>query len=185
VTSPQLPPLRPLLMKDRLAFLALERGRLDVLDGAFVLIDKTGVRTHIPVGSVAALLLEPGIRVSHAAVALASTVGCLPEPDPDLEEPAFPASAAPAVPSGTTKLPSGTQERPSGTREHPSGTRGHPSGTRERPSGTQEHPSGTQEHPSGTREQPGGRAGPPQDAPGGALDESGGVMDPRGINQGG
>lgn len=77
MTSPQLPPLRPLLMKDRLAFLALERGRLDVLDGAFVLIDRTGVRTHIPVGSVAALLLEPGIRVSHAAVALAATVGCL------------------------------------------------------------------------------------------------------------
>jgi CRISPR-associated protein Cas1 len=77
VNSPRLPPLRPLLMKDRLAFLALERGRLDVIDGAFVLLDKHGVRTHIPVGSVAALLLEPGIRVSHAAVALASTVGCL------------------------------------------------------------------------------------------------------------
>jgi CRISPR-associated protein Cas1 len=77
MTSPQLPPLRPLLIKDRLAFLALERGRLDVLDGAFVLVDKHGVRTHIPVGSVAALLLEPGIRVSHAAVALASTTGCL------------------------------------------------------------------------------------------------------------
>jgi CRISP-associated protein Cas1 len=72
-----LPPLRPLLMKDRMSFLALERGRLDVLDGAFVLVDKHGVRTCIPVGSVAALLLEPGIRVSHAAVALAATVGCL------------------------------------------------------------------------------------------------------------
>jgi hypothetical protein len=63
-------------MKDRLAFLALERERLDVLDGAFVLVNKQGVRTHIPVGSVAALLLEPGIRISHAAVALA--LGFLP-----------------------------------------------------------------------------------------------------------
>ncbi|MBI5510178.1 MAG: type I-E CRISPR-associated endonuclease Cas1 [Deltaproteobacteria bacterium] len=64
-------------MKERVSLLFLERGHLDVLDGAFVLVDKTGVRVHIPVGGVACLLLEPGIRVSHAAVALASRVGCL------------------------------------------------------------------------------------------------------------
>ncbi len=52
-------------------------GQIDVLDGAFVLIDKTGIRTHIPVGSVACIMLEPGTRVSHAAVRLASTVGTL------------------------------------------------------------------------------------------------------------
>ena len=40
-------------------------------------MDKNGVRTHIPVGSVAYLMLEPGTRVSHAAVVLASRVGCL------------------------------------------------------------------------------------------------------------
>lgn len=57
--------------------LFLEKGQLDVLDGAFVLVDKNGVRTHIPVGSVACLMLEPGTRVSHAAVVLASRVGCL------------------------------------------------------------------------------------------------------------
>ncbi|MFH0789686.1 MAG: subtype I-E CRISPR-associated endonuclease Cas1, partial [Pseudomonadota bacterium] len=55
----------------------LEKGNLDVLDGAFVLVDKNGVRTHIPVGGVACLMLEPGTRTSHAAVALASRVGCL------------------------------------------------------------------------------------------------------------
>lgn len=66
-----LPPLKPIAM------LFLEYGQLDVLDGAFVLVDKGGVRTHIPVGSVACLMLEPGIRISHAAVALASRVGCL------------------------------------------------------------------------------------------------------------
>lgn len=38
---------------------------------------KNGVRTHIPVGGVACLMLEPGTRVSHAAVTLASRVGCL------------------------------------------------------------------------------------------------------------
>jgi CRISPR-associated protein Cas1 len=50
---------------------------LDVLDGAFVLVDKNGVRAQIPVGSVACLMLEPGTRVSHAAVTLAARVGCL------------------------------------------------------------------------------------------------------------
>ena len=55
----------------------LQYGQVDVLDGAFVLIDKTGIRTHIPVGSIACIMLEPGTRVSHAAVRLASTVGTL------------------------------------------------------------------------------------------------------------
>ena len=35
------------------------------------------MRTHIPVGGLACLMLEPGARVSHAAVALAARVGCL------------------------------------------------------------------------------------------------------------
>lgn len=72
-----LPRLQPIPIKDRLSILFVEKGQLDVLDGAFVLVDKTGVRTHIPIGSVACLMLEPGIRVSHAAAVLASRVGCL------------------------------------------------------------------------------------------------------------
>lgn len=72
-----LPPLKPIAMKERLSLLFIERGNLDVLDGAFVVVDKNGVRTHIPVGGVACLLLEPGTRVSHAAAALASRVGTL------------------------------------------------------------------------------------------------------------
>lgn len=55
----------------------LEYGQVDVIDGAFVLVDKNGVRTHIPVGTVACIMLEPGTRVSHAAVKLAATVGTL------------------------------------------------------------------------------------------------------------
>jgi len=55
----------------------LQYGQIDVIDGAFVLIDKTGIRTHIPVGSVACIMLEPGTRVSHAAVRLAATTGTL------------------------------------------------------------------------------------------------------------
>lgn len=48
-----------------------------MLDGAFVVVDKTGVRTHIPVGGVACLMLEIGTRISHAAVRLAAQVGTL------------------------------------------------------------------------------------------------------------
>lgn len=72
-----LPNVKPLQIKDRLSLLYVEKGQLDVQNGAFVVIDKTGVRTHIPVGSVACLMLEPGCRVSHAAVALAARAGCL------------------------------------------------------------------------------------------------------------
>ena len=70
-------PPRPIPIKDRASILFIEKGRLDVLDGAFVVVDRTGVRTHIPVGGLVCLMLEPGSRVSHAAVALAARVGCL------------------------------------------------------------------------------------------------------------
>lgn len=72
-----LPPLKPIPIKERLSILYIEKGQLDVLDGAFVVVDKTGVRTHIPIGGVACLMLEPGTRVSHAACALAARVGTL------------------------------------------------------------------------------------------------------------
>lgn len=71
------PPLKPLPMKDRISMVFIQYGQIDVVDGAFVVIDQTGIRTHIPVGSVACLMLEPGTRVSHAAIKLASTVGTL------------------------------------------------------------------------------------------------------------
>lgn len=64
-------------MKERLSIMFIEYGQIDVKDGAFVVIDKDGIRTHIPVGSIACLMLEPGTRVSHAAVKLASDVGTL------------------------------------------------------------------------------------------------------------
>ncbi|MCX7113848.1 MAG: type I-E CRISPR-associated endonuclease Cas1e [Proteobacteria bacterium] len=72
-----LPPLKPIAMKERVSLLFIEYGEIDVVDGAFVVIDKTGIRTQIPVGSIACLMLEPGTRVSHRAVALASRVGTL------------------------------------------------------------------------------------------------------------
>lgn len=75
--SDLLPPLKPIPIKERLSILYIEYGQLDVLDGAFVVVDKLGVRTHIPIGGVACLMLEPGARVSHAACALAARVGTL------------------------------------------------------------------------------------------------------------
>ena len=72
-----LPPLKPLPMTDRVSLVFIQYGQVDVLDGAFVVIDHNGVRTHIPVGSVACIMLEPGTRVSHAAAHLASMVGTL------------------------------------------------------------------------------------------------------------
>ena len=72
-----LPPLKPLPIKERLSVVFVERGEIDMLDGAFVVVDATGVRTHIPVGGVACIMLEPGTRVSHRAVALAARVGTL------------------------------------------------------------------------------------------------------------
>ena len=62
-----LPPLKPLPMKDRISMVFLRYGQVDVRDGALVLIDKQGERMHIPVGSIACIMLEPGTRVSHPA----------------------------------------------------------------------------------------------------------------------
>lgn len=76
-TMPGLPPPRPIPMKDRSSILFVERGQLDVIDGAFVVVDVRGVRTVIPIGGIACLMLEPGSRVSHAAVALAARAGTL------------------------------------------------------------------------------------------------------------
>ena len=72
-----LPPPRPIPIKDRSSILFIERGQLDVIDGAFVVVDARGVRTVIPVGGIACLMLEPGSRVSHAAVVLAARAGTL------------------------------------------------------------------------------------------------------------
>ncbi|HMX53152.1 MAG TPA: type I-E CRISPR-associated endonuclease Cas1e [Plasticicumulans sp.] len=72
-----LPPLKPLPMKERVSLVFLRYGELDVIDGAFVLVDGNGVRKQIPIGAIACVMLEPGTRVSHAAAATAARVGTL------------------------------------------------------------------------------------------------------------
>lgn len=71
----ELPRLKPIPIKDRFSVLFLERGNLSVVDSAFVWIDSEGAHTQIPAGSVACLFLEPGTRISHAAVTLAARCG--------------------------------------------------------------------------------------------------------------
>ena len=56
-------PPRPIPIKDRASILFIEKGQLDVLDGAFVVVDRTGVRTHIPVGGLACH--DAGARRAH------------------------------------------------------------------------------------------------------------------------
>ena len=74
---PGLPPPKPIPLKERAALVFVERAKIDVKDGAFVAIDADGQRTHIPIGGIACLMLEPGARISHAAVALAAQAGTL------------------------------------------------------------------------------------------------------------
>lgn len=74
---PGMKPPKPIPLKERAAVLFVERSKIDVKDGAFVSIDAVGTRTHIPIGGVACLMLEPGVRISHAAVGLAARTGTL------------------------------------------------------------------------------------------------------------
>jgi CRISP-associated protein Cas1 len=77
MSDPPYVPLRPIAIKDRAGIIFLRYGQLDVIDSAFVLVDEKGVRVQIPIGGLACIMLEPGTRVSHAAVVLAAQVGCL------------------------------------------------------------------------------------------------------------
>lgn len=71
-------PLKPIPIKDRSSMIFVGKGQLDVRDGAFCVVDEVnGERMLIPVGSLVCIMLEPGARISHAAVKLAATAGTL------------------------------------------------------------------------------------------------------------
>lgn len=76
MTPPPIP-VKPIPIKERSSIIFVEKGNLDVIDGAFVLVDKNGVRLQIPVGGIVCIMLEPGIRISHAAASLAAKAGTL------------------------------------------------------------------------------------------------------------
>ena len=75
--KPGLAPPTPIPLKDRAQLVFVERAQLDVRDGAFCSVNADGTVTQIPVGGLAGLMLEPGARISHAAVALAARTGTL------------------------------------------------------------------------------------------------------------
>ena len=75
--TPGLTSPKPIPLKERSTIIFVERGHVDVLDGACVVVDERGVRTHVPIGAMTCVMLEPGTRISHAAVVLAARVGTL------------------------------------------------------------------------------------------------------------
>ena len=77
MSLPGLAPPKPIPLRDRAQLVFVERAQLDVRDGAFVAVNADGTRTQIPIGGLAGLMLEPGARISHAAVALAARTGTL------------------------------------------------------------------------------------------------------------
>jgi len=81
MNQPTIVPLKPIPIKDRVSMIFVYYGRIDVKDGAFVVINEVDgedrERKHIPVGSMACIMLEPGTRISHAAVKLAAVTGTL------------------------------------------------------------------------------------------------------------
>jgi CRISPR-associated protein Cas1 len=70
-------PLRQTPIRERASILFIEHGRIDINDQAFAVFDAENGCTHIPVAGLACLMLEPGTRISHAAVVLAAKVGTL------------------------------------------------------------------------------------------------------------
>ncbi|MDE7548358.1 type I-E CRISPR-associated endonuclease Cas1e [Acetobacter fabarum] len=74
---PGLAPPKLIPLKDRASLIFVEKARLDVLDGAFVAVNADGTRTQIPIGGIAGIMLEPGARISHAAVSFAARTGTL------------------------------------------------------------------------------------------------------------
>ena len=42
----EVPPLSPIMLKDRVSMIFLRYGQLDVIDGAFVLVDQNGDCLH-------------------------------------------------------------------------------------------------------------------------------------------
>lgn len=74
---PGLSPPKLIPLKERASLVFIERANLDVLDGAFVSVNADGTRTQIPIGGLAGIMLEPGVRISHAAIAFAARTGTL------------------------------------------------------------------------------------------------------------
>ena len=67
----------PQPIKNRVSVIFIEKAKIDVVNGVWVAIDSNGDRTQIPLGSIACIMLEPGVRISHEAIKVAANVGTL------------------------------------------------------------------------------------------------------------
>jgi CRISPR-associated protein Cas1 len=67
----------PIMMKERASMVWLSCGNVEIIDGALALVDKDGIRIQVPVGGLACIFLEPGVRITHEAVVMAAEAGCL------------------------------------------------------------------------------------------------------------
>ncbi|KQB87182.1 type I-E CRISPR-associated endonuclease Cas1e [Corynebacterium lowii] len=62
-------------MEDRISFLYVERATLHSAANALTITDQRGV-AHVPATALAVLMLGPGTRVTHKAMALLGDAGC-------------------------------------------------------------------------------------------------------------
>lgn len=62
-------------LRDSLSYLYVEHCRVDRKDSAIALYDQEG-ETHVPAASLAILMLGPGTRVTHAAMAVLADSNC-------------------------------------------------------------------------------------------------------------
>jgi hypothetical protein len=66
MSEPILPLLKPIPIKDRISVVYIEKGNLDVLDGAFVVVDKTGVRMYAAGQPGGVFPARAGMNRAHA-----------------------------------------------------------------------------------------------------------------------
>ena len=67
----------PISLKERASFVYLERGNIGVENGCLCFNNSETHNGKIPIGAITCLMIGPGTQISHAAIALASRVGCL------------------------------------------------------------------------------------------------------------
>ncbi len=68
---------KPIPLRERASIIFLGHGKIDVSDSAFVFAGADGSKVQIPIGGLACVMLEPGTRITHAAIKLAAEVSCL------------------------------------------------------------------------------------------------------------
>jgi CRISPR-associated protein Cas1 len=69
--------LMKLMIKERISYIFLEHGVLNVKENAFCFLNQENRQVFLPVGTITCIILQPGVTITHAAIVLAAKVGCL------------------------------------------------------------------------------------------------------------